>query len=86
MKLYETSFYQQLSEDITVGSAMGGSPEAAGFGPYEIEYAGGRHGDNRLPMGGRKQTKKKKKNKNKHKDVGINLLIPTQRRPLGPGM
>lgn len=86
MKLYETSFYRQLSEDVTVASALGGTPAAAGIGPYEIEYAGGRDGDNRLPMGGKKQRKRKKRNKNRDKDVGVNLLIPTQRRPLGPQM
>jgi hypothetical protein len=83
MKLFEQAFNQQLKEDMTSAHVLGSSPEMASVGPYEIEYAGGRDGDNRLPMGGKK---KQKKHKKKPKDGSLQTLIPTQRRPFNTQM
>ena len=92
MKSFETAFKKHLEEN-TVAAALGGSPGGSGIGPYDIEYAGGRHGDNRLPGGpgkkGRSMWKdpgaqgpstKKKKKKKKKPSKGVKTLIPLQRR------
>lgn len=86
MKLFERLFNKHLLEDVSVASALGGSPLESGIGPYEIEYAGGRDGDNRLPTGGKKQAKKEKKKTKKKHNGEINVLIPLQKRPFNTDM
>ena len=91
MKVFERAFYRCIEEDVSVGSALGGSPDGGGIGPYDIAYAGGRHGDNRLPSGPRKlsksmgkmpdpskslKKKKKKKKKSKKKILNAKSVMP----------
>lgn len=84
MKLFEKTFYKQLNEDMTAAAALGTSPAGLGIGPYDVDYAGGRDGDNRIPMGGKK---KQKKNKSKKpKDGSLDVLVPMQSRPFNTQM
>lgn len=86
-KNYERLFYQHLSEDVTVGDALGGSPAGDAIGPYDVEYA--KH-DHRIPMGGVRSPgdkKRKRKKSKKHKrDGSLDVLIPMQSRPFPGGM
>lgn len=87
MKLFESSFYRQLSETNAAGAGgVFGDAGSMGFGgamtPATDFYA---PGDMRTPMGGKKQTKKSKKQRKTTKpkrDGSISPLIPMQRRPL----
>lgn len=83
---YEKAFYMHLAEDISAGDALGGSPSGNGIGPYDIEYAGGKHGDNRLPTGGKKTSKKQSKKKKTKRDGSLETLVPLQRRPFPLGL
>lgn len=87
MKLFESSFYRQLSETNAAGAGgVFGDAGSMGFGgamtPATDFYA---PGDMRTPMGGKKQAKKSKKQRKAakpKKDGSISPLIPMQRRPL----
>ena len=92
MKIFERAFYQCIEEDVSVGSALGGSPAIAGMGNYAIDYS---PGDHRLPTGPGKKKKKRKKSKKSKKKVlnakkvmgpsnpgGVQPLMPMLKRPI----
>lgn len=87
MKLFEKAFYTQLKEDMVSGA--GGV-----FGDTASMDHGGDVGnsdfyakdDNRWPSEGAKKDKKEPNKSKRTKDVGVNLLMPVQRRPLSKGM
>ena len=80
MKLFEKRFKQILDEDMTAGAGgvFGDAPSMGHGGAVGNTDFHNAH-DMRTPTGGKK---KKKKETKKTKGVGVNLLIPTQRRPL----
>jgi len=86
MKLFEKEFYKQLEEDMISGAGgVFGDTDSMGHGGAVGNTDFYAKDDNRWPTGG--DDKKKKKTKGKQgKNVGVNLLVPVQRRPLGKSM
>ena len=85
MNFFEKRFKQLLDEDMTAGTGgVFGDAPSMGHGGAVGNTDFYATGDMRIPTGGKK--KKKRTNKKKTKDVGVNMLIPTQRRPLVKGL
>lgn len=85
MNFFEKRFKQLLDEDMIAGAGgVFGDAPSMGHGGAVGNTDFYATGDMRIPTGGKK--KKKKTNKKKTKDVGVNMLIPTQRRPLIKGL
>ena len=83
MKLFEKAFYQQLKEDMTAGAGgVFGDADSMGHGGAVGNTDFFAKGDNRWPTGGPEEKKKKKRKDKQSKNVGVNLLMPVQRRPL----
>jgi hypothetical protein len=86
MKFFEKRFKQLLDEDMTAGAGgVFGDAPSMGHGGAVGNTDFYAPGDMRIPKGGKKKARKKKKNK-KTRDVGVDMLIQTQRRPLIKGL
>lgn len=86
MKLFEKRFKQLLDEDMTAGAGgVFGDAPSMGHGGAIGNTDFHATDDMRIPRGGKKKSRKKKKSK-KSRDVGVDMLIQTQRRPLIKGM
>lgn len=86
MKFFERHFKQLLDEDMTAGAGgVFGDAPSMGHGGAVGNTDFYATGDMRTPKGGKKKARKRKKNK-KTKDVGVDMLIQTQRRPLIKGL
>lgn len=91
MKLFETAFFNQLSETNMAGAGgvFGDAPSMGHGGattPTTDFYA---PGDMRTPMGGKKNARagvKSKKKKKKPKNGQLDMLIPMQKRPFNTKM
>lgn len=82
MKYFENKFKQLLDEDMTAGAGgvFGDAPSMGHGGAIgNTDFVA--TDDHRIPTGGKRKSKKKNKTK-KSKDVGVNMLMPVQRRPL----
>lgn len=87
MKLFEKSFYKQLEEDMISGAGgVFGDTDSMGHGGAVGNTDFYAKGDNRWPTGGEDEKKKKKPKGKRGKNVGVNLLMPVQRRPLSKSM
>lgn len=91
MKLFETAFFNQLSETNMAGAGgvFGDAPSMGHGGattPATDFYASG---DMRTPMGGKKKARasvKSKKKKKTPKNGQLDVLIPMQKRPFNTKM
>ena len=87
MKLFEKAFYRKLNEYNLAGAGGAfGDASSMGYGGAVGNTDFHNPGSTIIPQGPAKKTKDKKKKSKKTKDVGVNLLIPTQRRPLNKDM
>lgn len=81
MNFFERRFKQLLDEDMTAGAGgVFGDAPSMGHGGAVGNTDFYAPGDMRIPKGGKKKARKKKNKKTK--DVGVDMLIQTQRRPL----
>jgi hypothetical protein len=81
MNFFERRFKQLLDEDMTAGAGgVFGDAPSMGHGGAVGNTDFYAPGDPRIPKGGKKKARKKKNKKTK--DVGVDMLIQTQRRPL----
>lgn len=91
-RYYAARFNRMLIEDMTSGTGGAfGDAGSMGFGGAVGNTDFYAPGDMRIPTPGKKMRKAKKSKKKSHKnnkseDVGSNLLIPMQRRPLTKGL
>jgi len=85
MKLFEKAFTRKLTEDNLAGAGgVFGDAESMGHGGAIGNTDFYAKGDNRIPTGGGKKEDDEKEDTKK--DVGVNMLMPVQRRPLGKSM
>ena len=86
MKLFEKAFTRKLNEDNVAGAGgVFGDADSMGHGGAVGNTDFYAKGDNRIPAPGKKKDDDEEK-KNTEKDVGVNMLMPVQRRPLGKSM
>ena len=91
MKLFEKIFYKKLKE-MNVAGAGGvfGDAPSMGHGGAVGNTDFYNSNSTIIPTGPGKSSEskkdKKKKKKNKSKEVGVNMLLPVQRRPLNRSM
>lgn len=87
-RYYAARFKRMLIEDMTAGAGGAfGDTGSMGFGGAIGNTDFYAPGDMRIPTPGKKtrkskKPKKKERKNNKSENVGSNLLIPMQRRPL----
>ena len=85
MKLFEKAFTRKLNEDnIAGGGGVFGDTESMGHGGAVGNTDFYARGDNRIPKGSKNDEDDDKKDASK--DVGVNMLMPVQRRPLKNSM
>lgn len=86
MKLFEKAFNRKLNEDNIAGAGgVFGDTDSMGHGGAVGNTDFYAKGDNRIPAPGKKKEDDEEK-KDTGKEVGVNMLIPVQRRPLGKSM
>lgn len=91
-RYYAARFKRMLIEDMTSGTGGAfGDAGSMGFGGAVGNTDFYAPGDMRIPTPGKEMRKSKKSKKKSHKNnksenVGSNLLIPMQRRPLTKGL
>lgn len=82
INIFQHTFNKLLAEDNIAGGggAFGDYGDGHGGAVNMTDFYATNDGRNVTASGKRK--KKRKNSKNKHKDVGTNMLMPVQRRPL----
>lgn len=87
MKLFEKAFIRKLTEDNLAGAGgVFGDAESMGHGGAIGNTDFYATNDNRLPSEGGKKKKDEDEKSAAAKNVGINMLLPVQRRPLSKSM